>query len=80
MHCRWDDRVRGELGGREEVVCGVEKARKEGKSDPNHHLTSAFPPFHVVENLKMQRHFKLGFAAFFLVVSLLLITSLNTVL
>ena len=67
--------MRGELGGREEVVCGVEKARKRGKSDPNHHLTS----FHVVENLKMQRHFKLDFAAFFLVVSLLVIASLNIV-
>ena len=72
--------MRGELGGREEVVCGVEKARKRGKSDPNHHLTSALPPFVVVENLKMQRHFKLGFATFFLVVSLLVITSLDTVL
>ena len=67
--------MRGELGGREEVVCAVEKARKGGKSDPNHHLTR----FHVVENLKMQRHFKLDFAAFFLVVSLLVIASLNIV-
>ena len=65
--------MRGELGGREEVVCGVEKARKRGKSDQ-------LPPFHVVENLKMQRHFKLGFATFFRVVSLLVITSHNTVL
>ena len=71
--------MRGELGGREEVVCGVEKARKGGKSDPNHHLTS-FHPSTSFENLKMHRHFKLDFAAFFLVVSLLLITSLNTVL
>ena len=78
-HCRWDDRVRGELGGKEEVVCGVEKARKQWKSDPNHHLTS-FHPSTSLKTWRCKGIFKLDFAAFFLVVSLSIITSLNTVL